>query len=243
MSNKKDLFSFLDLTSLNPTDNNYTIDTLVDFAIDQNKRGYSVAAICVFSNFAQQVKSKLVGTSMHTAVVAGAFPHGQQPLSVKVLEIEEAVKNGADEIDIVINRGLFFEKRFDLVKEELINLRKAADGVILKTILETGELKTPENIKLASELAIEAGADFIKSSTGKIERGASPEAIQAMCEAIKKHHLTTGKKIGIKVSGGVRTLADALIYVDLVKSILGDEWLTPTLFRIGASSLAYDLID
>ncbi len=240
---KKELFSFLDLTSLNSTDNFQNIKTLVDFASEQNQRGFSAAAVCVFSNFGAFVKTQLSNTNINTAVVAGAFPHGQQPLEVKVLEIEKAALDQVDEIDIVLNRGLFFERRFDLVEEELRSLRSAADGIVLKTILETGELKTQDNIKLAAELAIQNGADFIKTSTGKIEIGATPEAVQWMCEVIKEHHQKTSRKVGIKVSGGVKTYADACVYIEIVRNTLGDSWLNPELFRIGASSLAKELIE
>ncbi len=238
----KEIFSFLDLTSLNATDNEATISSLLNFALEQNQRGFSAAAMCVFSNFGAFVKTQLSDTNIKTAVVAGAFPHGQQPLELKVLEIENAVKDQVDEIDIVLNRGLFFENRFDLLEEELRSLRSAADGTILKTILETGELKTQGNIKLAAELAIQNGADFIKTSTGKIEIGATPEAVQWMCEVIKEHHEKTGKKIGIKVSGGVKTYPDACVYIEIVRNTLGDSWLNPELFRIGASSLANELV-
>lgn len=243
MIDKKEVFSFLDLTSLNSTDNSQNIQTLVDFALEQNQRGFCAAAVCVFSNFGAYVKTGLSETSINTAVVAGAFPHGQQPLEVKVLEIEKAVLNEVDEIDIVLNRGLFFESRYDLLQDELRSLRNAADGTILKTILETGELKTQENIKLAAKMALLNGADFIKTSTGKMEIGATPQAVQWMCEVIDEHHQKTGRKVGIKVSGGVKTYADACVYIDIVHSALGKSWLNPQLFRIGASSLAKELVE
>lgn len=243
MSLKPDeIYQFIDLTTLNATDSTKDIMNLVDFALEQGQRGFFVAAICVHSNFAPILVSSLRGSPIKSAVVAAAFPHGQSPLSSKIAEINYAVENSVDEIDIVINRGLFLSGDQEKSEYELHHLRAASKGVCLKTILETGELKNPASIGRAAELAIKCGADFIKTSTGKSEIGATPEAVTAMCKVVKTHFEQTCKHVGIKVSGGVRTIDQAQIYVDIVKNELGEAWLKPELFRIGASSLAKDLV-
>jgi deoxyribose-phosphate aldolase len=239
---KKNIFSFLDLTSLNATDNYEVISTLVDFCIEQNQRGFSVAAVCVYSEFAAYVKQKLVSTDIKTAVVAGAFPHGLSCLETKVFEVQQMAALGVDEIDIVLNRGLLLSGDFDKAAGEIRAMRNACPNVCLKVILETGELLNETLIKQATEIVINAQADFVKTSTGKCPIGATPEAVQWMCEILKQHFDKTGKKIGLKVSGGVRSENDALEYIKIVQEILGDSWLHPDLFRIGASSLAHDLI-
>lgn len=237
------LFSFLDLTTLNSTDSEINIETLIDFALMQKQRGFNVAAICVYSNFAELLIQKLKSSSIKSAVVAGGFPHGQMLLSAKSAELKHLESLGIDEIDVVLNRGLFLSGQRDKAKEDLLQMRQNAPNVCLKVILETGELETDKNIYAAAVLAIEAGADFIKTSTGKSNIGATPQAVRVMCLAVKEHLNHTGKHIGIKVSGGVRTSADALLYAEIVHDSLGQEWLCPELFRIGASSLAHELID
>jgi deoxyribose-phosphate aldolase len=238
----KEIFSFLDLTSLNSTDNLQSIEELVYFALEQYHRKNSVAAICVFSNFGGFVQEKLTSTGIQTAVVAGAFPHGLSSLETKVFEVQQMSKMGIDEIDIVINRGLLLAEKFEEAEHELKALRSAASNVCLKVILETGELLEEQLIKRATSLAISAGADFVKTSTGKCAIGATPEAVKWMSEIVLEHYEKTGKQVGIKVSGGVKSKADALHFISIVENTLGTFWLNPKLFRIGASSLAHELI-
>lgn len=238
----KEIFKLIDLTTLNPTDSSKDVKALADFAIMQSQQGFSVAAVCVHSNFAELIADKLATTNINAAVVAGAFPHGQAPIDVKAYEVHRALEDGVDEIDIVINRGLLLSNKIKKLEEELIAMRNAAGNVCLKTIIESGELKTPKKIRLASEIALNCGADFIKTSTGKSEIGATPETVRIMCETIRDFHLKTGEIRGIKVSGGVRSYEDARLYYNIVNDVLGESWLNKSLFRIGASSLAKDLL-
>ncbi len=243
-STLKQILSFVDLTTLSGDDTQEKVDNLCQKALDLKKQyngeGHP-AAICVYPPFAAQVKAKLAGSGIQTACVAGAFPSGQAPLEAKVLEVKWTAEQGADEIDTVINRGMFLEGRFEEVKAELIAIKAACGNAHLKVILETGELKTPENIRKASEISIDAGADFIKTSTGKISPAATIEAVEVMAQVVKEHFEKTGKKIGIKPAGGISTPEEAKAYVDVMKKILGEEWLTPQLFRIGASRLVDNL--
>ena len=180
---------------------------------------------------------------MKVASVATAFPSGRSPLSLKLTDVRRAVAAGADEIDMVIDRGAFLAGDLRLVFDEIAarqgGLRRAAH---LKVILETGELETYDNVRRASDLAIAAGADFIKTSTGKVQPAATPPVTLCMLEAIRDHWLATGVKIGMKPAGGIRTSKQALHYLVLVKETLGADWLTPDLFRFGASSLVNDLL-
>jgi deoxyribose-phosphate aldolase len=242
MLNEKEIFSFLDLTSLNSTDNTHSISSLVDFAIEQNLRGFSVAAVCVYADFGKFVQNQLAETPIKTAVVAGSFPHGLATLETKVFEVSKMNHLGIDEIDIVTNRGLILAGEFDRAERELQTMREACPNVCLKVILETGELQSEALIKGATQIAINAKADFVKTSTGKSNIGATPEAVKWMCEIVKTHYQKTGNQVGIKVSGGVKTREDAVRYISIVQDILGSAWLHPDLFRIGASSLANDLI-
>jgi deoxyribose-phosphate aldolase len=192
--------------------------------------------------------NKLAGTNIKTASVATAFPSGQVPIELKIQEVKYCIEQGADEIDMVISRGEFLSNNYKLVSDEISKIsdlcKAGRDGktIHLKVILETGELKTAENIYLASVLAINAGADFIKTSTGKISPAATPEAAFVMLKVISDHYNKTGKRIGFKPAGGIRTSDEALQYISMVKNILGDDWLKPELFRIGASSLLNNLI-
>lgn len=243
---KKDLLNLyrcLDLTSLNSTDNPVNILELINWAKKQEKKGHVPASICTFPNFTYLVNDNLADSQIKTTAVAGSFPTSQSFLKVKKLEVKMAIEAGADEIDIVLNLGLFFENNFKEVKREIQQLKKIVGEKCLKIILETGELKSKENIQLAAKLAIESGADFIKTSTGKSTIGATTEAASAMCEVINAHYKKTGKKIGIKISGGVRTFEQAVEYREIILKQLGKEWLQPGLFRIGASSLATNLIE
>lgn len=237
------LFQCLDLTSLNAVDNTQTIERLVDFALDCEQKGLNVASICTFPNFTAFVHQKLKKSAIKTTAVAASFPHSQTFIEVKKLETQKALECGADEIDIVLNLGAFFSENYATLQEEIRTIKSIVQNRGLKVILETGELKTTQNIVLATELVIASGADFIKTSTGKSNIGATPEAVQAMCEVIAKHNIQTNKKVGIKISGGVRTSEQAKMYRDIVLDVLGEDWVGPDLFRIGASSLAQDLLE
>lgn len=237
----KTILSIIDLTTLNGNDTKEKVNNLCEQAINfENKSLGSpkTAAICVYPVFAKQVSEKLKGTGIKTACVAGAFPSGQSPLSVRIAEVTYAVEQGADEIDMVISRGKLIEGDEDYVFNEVAEIKKACGHKHLKVILETGELKTAELIRKASELSILAGGDFIKTSTGKIDPAATPEAFLIMLDTIKEYYEETGKKIGIKPAGGISEVEDALHYHKMVEEVLGKEWLNRDLFRIGASRLA-----
>lgn len=243
--------SFIDLTTLEGNDTFEKVGLLCDKAINPSitKDVPTCAAICIYPKFINFVSNKLKNTNIKTATVATSFPSGQVPIELKLQEVKYCIEEGADEVDMVISRGEFLSSNYKLVSDEIAQIRdlckagKEGKSVHLKVILETGELKTTENIYLASVLAINAGADFIKTSTGKISPAATPEAAYVMLTVIKDHFEKTGKRIGFKPAGGIRTTDEALQYMSLVKNILGDEWLTPTLFRIGASSLLNNLLE
>jgi len=207
----------------------------------------SVAAVCVYSDLVETAKRALAGSGVKVASVSTAFPSGRSPLPVKLADVRRAVAAGADEIDMVIDRGAFLAGDTRLVFDEIVATREACarrDGSAarLKVILETGELETYDNVRRASDLAIAAGADFIKTSTGKVSPAATPPVTLCMLEAIRDHWLATGAKVGMKPAGGIRTAKQALHYLVLVKETLGADWLTPDLFRFGASSLVNDLL-
>jgi deoxyribose-phosphate aldolase len=185
----------------------------------------------------------LGGSAISVTSVAGGFPSSQTFIEVKMLEAAMAVESGADEIDVVIAVGEMLEGEFDRMASTLSLLREEVGAeTVLKVIVESGALKTPQLIRDASLLAMMAGADFVKTSTGKIDVAATPESVVVMCEAIGDYHRATGRRVGIKIAGGVRTAAEASLYYTIVEDILGPEWLTPDLFRIGASSLANNLL-
>lgn len=238
----QEIFQLIDLTTLNATDFSENVKALADFAIEQSRQGFFVAALCVHSNFAGLLANELKNSGINSAVVAGAFPHGQATIDVKMLEVKNACDAGVNEIDIVINRGLLLSGAKDEMATELRKMRQAAGATILKTIIESGELETSENIRLASEISLDCGADFIKTSTGKSAVGATKEAVEVMCEVIRDHYNKTGERRGIKVSGGVKTYEDAVQYYRIVDEILGESWLNKNLFRLGASSLAKELL-
>jgi len=201
----------------------------------------NVAAICTYPLFVETVKQALTAQEVKIAAVAGGFPSSQTFTEVKIAETAMAVMQGADEIDIVMNLGYFMEENYEEIAEEIQEIKDSCRESKLKVILETGALTTPEYIQKAAILALYSGADFIKTSTGKGYPGATPEAVYTMCQVIKKYHSITGKRIGIKVSGGVRTAEDAVSYYTIIKEVLGNDWLNKELFRIGASSLLNDL--
>lgn len=239
------LLSSIDLTTLSTEDNETSVTAFTrrvnDFE-DQYPQYPHVAAICVYSNFAEVVKTNLDVEGVDVCVVAGCFPSSQTFQAVKVADVAMAVEAGADEVDIVLNVGNFLDKNYEDVCDEIIELKHAARHARLKVILETGCLKSAELIRNASLLAMYSEADFIKTSTGKIYPGASPEAAYVMCQCIKEYYQTSGRKVGFKAAGGVRTTEDALGYYAIVKSVLGDEWLNNDLFRLGASSLANNVL-
>lgn len=236
----KKIISIIDLTTLSGDDTNKRVTDLCSKATSYENReaGISnVAAICVYPVFAKLVNSSLAGFEINTACVAGAFPSGQSPLNVRVAEVADAVENGADEIDMVISRGKLLEGNYNYISKEVQEIKEACGKAHLKVILETGELQSVSNIRKASELSILAGADFIKTSTGKIQPAATPEAFLIMLDTIKEYFDKTGKMIGIKPAGGISEPDEALIYYSLVKNVLGQKWLNNRYFRIGASRL------
>ncbi|MBW6490680.1 MAG: deoxyribose-phosphate aldolase [Lentimicrobium sp.] len=244
--NDAEIFRFalgiLDLTTLEGTDTHARIETLCQKASGYAEKGLpNVAAVCVYPVFARQVKGLLLGTGIQTACVAGAFPSGQSPLHVKIAEVKYAVNEGADEIDMVISRGKFLENEYVEVFEEINAIKDACGHAHLKVILETGELVEPKKIYDASILAMKAGGDFIKTSTGKINPAATPEAAWVMLTAIHDFYTSTGKLTGFKPAGGIATPDQAVVYIKLVEHILGPEWMNNKLFRIGASRLADNL--
>jgi deoxyribose-phosphate aldolase len=203
----------------------------------------SVAAVCVYPNFVAIAKDALKGSSVKVASVATAFPSGLSSLEVKLADTQAAIDAGADEIDMVIDRGAFLEGRFGDVSDEIVAVKRLCPpNVHLKVILETGELGAYDNVRRASDLALDAGADVIKTSTGKVGTNATFPVALAMCEAIRDHARRTGRRAGLKVAGGCRTTKQALTYLVIVKETLGEEWLNPGMFRIGASALLDDLL-
>jgi deoxyribose-phosphate aldolase len=237
--------SCIDLTTLNSTDNHFQGEkfaTKVSGFADEFPALPNVAAICVYPTLVESVKKNLKATGVKLAAVAAGFPSSQTFLEIKELEIQMSVAKGATEIDIVLNLGNFLAEDYPAVIQEISILKKACGEAHLKVILETGALKSPANIWKASQLAMQAGADFIKTSTGKLEPAATPEAAWVMCQTIKSYYEKTGKKVGFKAAGGIVETADALKYIAIVKEVLGDEWLNNKLFRIGASRLANNLL-
>ncbi len=202
----------------------------------------SVAAVCVYPVLVEEAKAALAGSGVKVASVATGFPSGQTFRDIKLAETRAAAEAGADEIDMVIDRGAFLAGDYLTVFEEIVAVREAAGAVHLKVILETGELETYDNVRRASVLAMAAGADFIKTSTGKVTPAATLPVTLVMLEAIRDYYYATGKKIGMKPAGGIRTAKQALHYLVMVKETLGDDWLTPDLFRFGASTLLTDVL-
>jgi deoxyribose-phosphate aldolase len=201
-----------------------------------------VAAVCVYPDLVPVAREALVGSPVAVASVATAFPSGRASLAVKLADVADAVSAGADEVDMVIDRGAFLSGRYAQVYEEVRAVREACGAAHLKVILETGELATLDNVSRASWLAMLAGADFIKTSTGKVTPAATPPVALVMLAAVRDFAQATGTRVGVKVAGGIRTAKDAIRYLVLVAETAGEEWLTPSLFRIGASSLLNDLL-
>jgi deoxyribose-phosphate aldolase len=240
----KRIYSCIDLTSLSTTDTREDIWKFTEKVNDMDGTSDvpNVAAICVFPNFVETVKEALTADVKIAAVAAG-FPSSQTFLEVKVAEAALAVANGANEIDIVLNLGLFLEESYEELTEEIDEIKHACRDAHLKVILETGALKTAGNIMKASILSLYSGADFLKTSTGKVYEGASLEAAYVMCTAIKEYEAKTGRKVGFKASGGIVTTEDAVKYYTVVKEVLGEEYMTNEFFRIGASRLTNNLLE
>ena len=241
----KQLFNCIDLTTLRTEDNTTTVANFTKRvnAFDEEYGDMpNVAAICVYPNYAGTVRMNLDVSGVNIAAVSGGFPSSQTFTEVKVAETMLAVKDGADEIDIVINVGDMLGGNYEEMCDEIAELKSACGEAHLKVILETGALKTASMIKKASLLSIYAGADFIKTSTGKQEPAATLEAAYVMCQAIKEYYDKTGVMIGFKPAGGISTTADAVKYYCIVADVLGEEWLNNRYFRIGASRLANNLL-
>lgn len=242
----KTIFSCIDLTTLSPTDSVKSVTAFVE-KVNQFSKEYAempnVAAICVFPNYADTVKTVLKVEGVNRAVVSAGFPNSQALQSIKVTETSLAIDGGANEIDVVISIGEFFEGNYKHVFDELVKLKEACGDVHLKVILETGLLNDPELIWKASMLAMEAGADFIKTSTGKVDPAATHEAAYVMSKAIKEYTAQSGRVVGLKPAGGISTTSNAVAYYSIVKEVLGTMWLNNTWFRIGASRLANELLN
>lgn len=242
----KTIYSCLDLTSLKCTDNAESILTLTE-EVNNFEEKYpdlkNVAAICVYTNFANIVSQSLEAESVEVACVSGGFPSSQTFSEVKIAETALALQEGATEIDIVLSIGKFLSGDYESLCDEIQELKDLCGDRTLKVILETGILRSAENIRKAAILSMYSGADFIKTSTGKEAVGATPEAAYIMCRTIKEYHAKTGRKIGFKAAGGISTIDDALLYYTIVEETLGKEWLDSKLFRIGTSRLAATLLN
>jgi len=240
----KMLIGMLDLTTLEGADTPGKVRSLCQKARtpDPEHDYPSVGAVCVYPPMVPVARKQLEGADVPIASVASYFPSGQAAIDERVEEVERVRKAGADEIDVVMNRNAFLSGRYAQVYDEISALAEASGDAHLKVILETGELETYDAVRLASQIAIDAGADFIKTSTGKIKPAATMPVTLVMLEAIRDHYLETGEQVGMKPAGGIRKAKRALRYLVMVKETLGDEWLTPNRFRIGASSLLNDLL-
>jgi deoxyribose-phosphate aldolase len=235
----------MDLTTLEGKDTPGKVRQLCRKALTPLESDPSIgpcAAICVYPNLVPVAKQALAGSGVKVASVATAFPSGQSPLDVKLADVRRAVEMGADEIDMVIDRGAMLAGDYAKVFDEIAATKEACGTAHLKVILETGELGSYDVVRKASEMGIAAGGDFIKTSTGKVQPAATPAVTLVMLEAIRDHYYATGRRIGMKPAGGVRTAKQSLHYLVLVKETLGDAWLTPDLFRFGASALLNDVL-
>jgi len=239
------LIGFMDLTSLTGSESAEEARALCRKAIHPepgDPRVPSVAAVCVYPALVPECKRELAGSRVKVASVAAAFPTGRASLAAKLEEVRAALEAGADEIDVVIDHTAFLAGESARVFEEIVAIKAGVGTKPLKVILETGRLASQARVREASELALRAGADFLKTSTGKIEPGATLEATSIMLEAIAAHRAATGARVGIKPAGGIRTARQALDYARLLETMLGKEWLTPSLFRLGASALLDDVL-
>jgi len=240
------ILNMIDLTTLDGRDTEEKVRYMCSKAVNLNSvfdHIKTVAAICVYPSMIKAAKSELLNSTVKLASVSTGFPSGQTFLEVKLLETKLAIENGADEIDMVISRGKFIEGEFNYVYDEIAAIKEVCKDKTLKVILETGELGTLSNIRKASEIAILAGADFIKTSTGKIQQGSSMSSVFVMLQAIKDHFDKTGYKIGIKPSGGISSIEIAIPYLEMIREVLGSDWLVNSLVRFGASSLANNVLE
>jgi deoxyribose-phosphate aldolase len=243
--NIKFLFKILDLTTLNTDDSKKDVVALCE-KVNNLANEYpdvpSVAAVCIYPPFVEIVKDTLENKNIHVASVAGNFPTAQTYINIKKAECKEVINHGADEVDVVLSLGKFLNGEYEEVYEEIQEMKESVGNKKLKVILETGLLNDYKNIQLAGLMAMEAGADFIKTSTGKVKPAATYDAVYVMCQSIKAFYGKTGKMVGIKPAGGIATVEDAVSYHAIVKEVLGEQWLNTSLFRIGASRLANELI-
>jgi deoxyribose-phosphate aldolase len=237
----------IDLTTLTSLDTKESVRAMVARAVHHSEgtppgEASAVAAVCVYPLFVETVRQALTAPEVKIAAVAGGFPASQTFTEIKVAETAMAVLAGADEIDVAMNLGYFMEEAYETLTDELSEVKDSCRQATLKVILETGALVTAENVRKATILAVYSGADFVKTSTGKEGYpGATPEAVYTMCRVVKEYAQLSGRKVGIKVSGGVRTAAEAVRYYTIVREVAGKEWLHKGLFRIGASHLADDI--
>ncbi len=240
------IMGIIDLTTLEGSDTDAKVLKMCNKARSFESLGLgfpNVAAVCVYPTLVGVARKGLEGSSIKVAAVAGAFPAGHSPIRIKVEEVKYAVGEGADEIDMVISRGKFLEGEYNLVYDEIASIRQACGSAHLKVILETGELVTATNIRRASEIAIDAGARFIKTSTGKVQPAATLEAMLVMLETIKDHHTKTGQMVGIKPAGGIADPETALKFFALTNQILGGNWMNNQWLRFGASRLTDGLVE
>lgn len=232
------VFSCIDNTTLTAIDTDASVEAFCRHTLELRGAAYGpVAAVCVYPRFVAAARKVLEGSGIRVASVAGAFPHGQLPLELKVAEVRYAVGQGADEVDMVLSRGLVLEGDADGVVREVQAIKQACQGCTLKVILETCELPSPTLVARAAQLAIDGGADFIKTSTGKGASGATLEAAETMLDVIMQNVKKTSKKVGFKAAGGISTPEEALQYASLAKKIVGDDYVNNQTFRIGASRL------
>ncbi len=235
----------MDLTTLEGQDTPGKVAALCSKAMRPDPVDTSippVAAVCVYPNLVATAKARLAGSGVKVASVATAFPSGQSPTELKVAEARAVVELGADEVDMVIDRGAFLSGRYAKVYDEIVRVKEASGSAHLKVILETGELGTYDNVRRAALLAMAAGADFVKTSTGKVSPAATLPVTLCMLEAVRDVHVETGRVVGIKPAGGIRVAKQAVQYLVVLHETLGTEWMTPDLFRIGASSLLNDVL-
>jgi len=234
--------SMIDLTTLEGQDTPGKVRALCGKARQPGYGAPPVAAVCVYPDLVPVAVAAVAGTGIHVASVATSFPSGRAALEVKLADVKSAVAAGADEVDMVIDRGAFLSGRYLLVYDEIVAVKASCGDAHLKVILETGELSTYDNVRRASWLAMLAGADFIKTSTGKVTPAATLPVTLVMLEAVRDFAAAGGRRIGVKPAGGIRTAKDAIRYLVLVNETAGEPWLDPALFRIGASSLLNDLL-
>jgi deoxyribose-phosphate aldolase len=242
----KSVMGIIDLTTLEGSDTNQKVIDMCHKGMGIEKLGLglpNVAAVCVYPTLVKTARQALEGSRLKVAAVAGSFPAGQSPIHIKVEEVKYTLGEGADEIDMVISRGKFMEGEYNLVFDEIAAIKEACGDAHLKVILETGELQIPTLIRRASDIAIAAGADFIKTSTGKIQPAATEVSMLVMLQAISDHYRETGKMVGIKPAGGISDCDKAIRYYTLTSEVLGNDWLIKDWFRIGASRLVDAVID